>query len=66
MRILRPGDPCPCCGLPIKTEDPLKLLFLSRLEGGLAIQSTAKNMRRGDDAELISPLHTREVDGNEH
>lgn len=30
--ILRPGDPCPCCGQPIKTTDPalLRLLTLMR------------------------------------
>lgn len=22
--ILKPGDPCPCCGQPIKTSDPEK------------------------------------------
>lgn len=27
--ILKPGDPCPCCGQPIKTEDPDMLLVLS-------------------------------------
>lgn len=26
---LKPGDPCPCCGRPIKTSDPDKLLVLS-------------------------------------
>ena len=30
--ILRTGDPCPCCGQPIKTTDPvlLRLLTLMR------------------------------------
>lgn len=35
--ILKPGDPCPCCGQPIKTSDPEKMLLLSwiaLLEGG--------------------------------
>ena len=31
MTILKPGDPCPCCGQPIKTRDPDKLLLLSQL-----------------------------------
>lgn len=26
---LRTGDPCPCCGQPIKTRDPEVLLVLS-------------------------------------
>ena len=29
MNILKPGDPCPCCGNPIKTTDPDDLYFLS-------------------------------------
>lgn len=29
MEILKPGDPCPCCGQPIKTTDPEALLLLS-------------------------------------
>lgn len=28
---LRPGDPCPICGQPIKTEDPEALFVLSVL-----------------------------------
>lgn len=27
--MLKTGDPCPCCGKPILTEDPDKLLALS-------------------------------------
>lgn len=30
-KILKPGDPCPCCGMPIKTGDPDKLLALNWL-----------------------------------
>lgn len=29
--LLKPGDPCPICGKPIKTEDPDTLLLLSKL-----------------------------------
>ena len=29
--VLKPGDPCPICGQPIKTEDPEILRFLSTL-----------------------------------
>lgn len=29
--LLKPGDPCPICGKPIKTEEPETLLFLSKL-----------------------------------
>lgn len=30
-KLLKPGDPCPCCGMPIKTDDPDKLLVLNWL-----------------------------------
>lgn len=30
-KLLKPGDPCPCCGQPILTNDPDKLLLLSWL-----------------------------------
>lgn len=29
MKQLRKGDPCPCCGQPIKTDDPDILRLLS-------------------------------------
>lgn len=29
--LLKPGDPCPCCGEPILTSDPDRLLLLSWL-----------------------------------
>lgn len=27
--VLKPGDPCPCCGQPIKTRDPDLLRLLT-------------------------------------
>lgn len=27
--MLRTGDPCPCCGRPIKTRDPERLALLT-------------------------------------
>ena len=29
MAMLKPGDPCPCCGEPIKTDDPFLLKILT-------------------------------------
>lgn len=29
MKLLKPGDPCPCCGESIKTNDPEKLWILT-------------------------------------
>ena len=31
IKQLKPGDPCPLCGQPIKTEDPEALFVLSVL-----------------------------------
>ncbi|GAA6305187.1 hypothetical protein F260042K2_10160 [Flavonifractor plautii] len=31
MKILGPGDPCPCCGRPIKTRDPVALRLLTMI-----------------------------------
>lgn len=28
-KLLKPGDPCPCCGQPIKTRDPDLLRLLT-------------------------------------
>ena len=28
---LKQGDPCPCCGQPIKTTDPAILAFLTHI-----------------------------------
>ena len=28
-QMLKPGDPCPCCGQPIKVSDPELLMLLS-------------------------------------
>ncbi|MCI8538603.1 MAG: hypothetical protein HFF18_08110 [Oscillospiraceae bacterium] len=31
MKLLKKGDPCPCCGSPIPTDDLERLLLLSWL-----------------------------------
>ena len=31
IKMLRPGDPCPCCGQPIKTKDPDILALLTHI-----------------------------------
>ena len=31
MKILKPCDPCPCCGQPIKTRDPELLALLTQI-----------------------------------
>lgn len=37
-QFLKPGDPCPCCGMPIKTDDPDKLLALNWLAWAMGKQ----------------------------
>ena len=34
MRMLETGDPCPCCGQPILSEDPAVLAMLTRVAAG--------------------------------
>lgn len=29
MKLLKTGDPCPCCGQPIRTRDPETLYLLT-------------------------------------
>lgn len=31
MRMLQPGDPCPCCGQPIRSKDPAVLELLTEI-----------------------------------
>lgn len=45
MRILKPGDPCPCCGQPIKeglsTET---MMLLSYVQYGLELREALKGV----------------------
>ena len=33
MKLLKKGDPCPCCGNPIPTDDPELLKLINWLAG---------------------------------
>lgn len=47
MKILKPGDPCPCCGEPIKEGVPMDtLLLLSWVADGLALTEALKNYKK--------------------
>lgn len=35
LKMLKTGDPCPCCGEPIKTKDPDTLLLLSLIRDNI-------------------------------
>ena len=40
--ILRTGDPCPCCGKPIKTTDPVLLRLLTCIRDAMDPEPRAK------------------------
>lgn len=45
MIILKPGEPCPCCGQPIRDDLPRrKLLLLSYIAEGLSLMDTINAM----------------------
>lgn len=42
MRVLKPGEPCPCCGVPIKEGPTMeKLLLLSYIAEGKQMLAVA-------------------------
>lgn len=46
MRILKPGDPCPCCGQPIKEGLPTEtIMLLSWLQEGKDLSATTKGVK---------------------
>ena len=43
MKLLKPGDPGPCCGQPIKEGLPTgTMIFLSWLAEGMTLRTAAK------------------------
>ena len=38
IRLYKTGDPCPCCGQPIKARDPEELLEFSMLVDFMGIK----------------------------
>lgn len=47
MKILKPGDPCPCCGESLKEGLPMDtMLMLSWIAEGLALSEAMKNYKR--------------------
>ena len=45
MKLLKPGDPCPCCGRPIKEGLSAKhMLLLSWFAEGIALKAAVENM----------------------
>lgn len=53
MNMLKPGDPCPCCGNPIKTTDEADLQMLSYVADWMARRGIKRiRMEVVDDAEV--------------
>ena len=52
MKQLKPGDPCPCCGRPIKTRDPdvLRLLGFVQEHGRLPTPKEIGEILENDKA----------------
>jgi len=47
MRILKPGDPCPCCGQPLPEGlSREKILLLSYIQYGMELRETTKGVSR--------------------
>jgi len=47
MRILKPGDPCPCCGQPIREGLPMeKIMLLSYIQCGMELREALNPERR--------------------
>jgi len=45
VRILKPGDPCPCCGQPIKEELSMEtMMLLSWLQAGVELKKALKGV----------------------
>lgn len=45
MKLLKPGDPCPCCGQPLKEGLPTStIIFLSWLAEGMELMEATKEM----------------------
>lgn len=45
-KTLKQGDPCPCCGQPIKTTDPAILAFLTHIRDSGAMSANICCTRR--------------------
>ena len=54
MKMLKPGDPCPLCGQPIKTNKPEELELLSALQWFLDPENVAAEEQK--EADRASPI----------
>ena len=49
FKRLRTGDPCPCCGQPIRTTDPQLLDLLSRIAANTLYRAAVCNILVSQD-----------------
>lgn len=45
--MLQTGDPCPCCGRPIKSEDPEVLALLTLIRDSMADSAREEELKDG-------------------
>ncbi len=46
MRILKTGDPCPCCGQPIREGLPMEtMMLLSYIQYGMELREALKGVK---------------------
>ena len=65
MKLLKPGDPCPCCGRPIKEGLPTEtMIFLSWLAEGMALCRATNTWKDTDPNEAVQnePLTQADLD----
>ncbi len=65
MKLLKPGDPCPCCGRPIKEGLPTgTMIFLSWLAEGMALCRATNTWEDTDPNEAVQnePLTQADLD----
>ena len=69
MKLLKPGDPCPCCGRPIKEGLPTgTMIFLSWLAEGMALCRAANTWEdmASDEAVQNDPLTQADLDAMDY
>lgn len=53
MRIPKPGDPCPCCGQPIKEGLSVdKITLLSYIQYGLELRKSPKGDKHDETVDI--------------
>ena len=52
MKLLKPGDPCPCCGQPLREGLPTKtMVLLSWLAEGMVLHDAVGSLEENKHAE---------------